>query len=89
MHGLTDHAVQGTWPYMSAHLLKYAKKPNELADDLESFVYVFTEHVLRFHFHDLSTLGPNSPVLEPKILAEEPRKLELSQIPYLEFINFT
>jgi hypothetical protein len=46
--------LQGTWPYMSALLLKYAKKPNELADDQESVVYVLTECLLRWHPHTLS-----------------------------------
>lgn len=36
-------------------MLRYPKKPIELADDLESFVYVLVHCALRFHFHDLHT----------------------------------
>ena len=43
---------------MSAFLLKYPKKPNELADDIESIIYVFTECLARFHRHSLSNLLP-------------------------------
>lgn len=39
---------------MSAHLLRYAKKPNEVADDVESIVYVFMENILRWHPHMFS-----------------------------------
>ena len=34
---------------MSATLVEYPRKPNELADDIESFVYVITLAILRFH----------------------------------------
>ena len=36
---------------MSGTLIQYPLKPNELADDLESFVYVFEVACLRFHPH--------------------------------------
>ena len=39
---------------MSVNLLKYPTKPNEVADDLESVVYIVKEALLRFHPHDLS-----------------------------------
>ena len=39
---------------MSANLLIYAKKRNEVADDLESVVYVISEGFLRFHPHSYS-----------------------------------
>lgn len=45
---------QGTWPFMSAKLLQLPKKPNELADDLESFIYVLCVMVLCYHDHTLS-----------------------------------
>ena len=38
--------------------MEYPKKPNELADDLESFVYVVSLALLRFHKHDLSFIDP-------------------------------
>lgn len=40
--------------YMSACLLRFPRKPNELSDDLESFVHVATIMGLRFHLHDKS-----------------------------------
>ena len=39
---------------MSAALVWYPRKPNELADDLESFIHVFTLAILRFHEHTLT-----------------------------------
>ncbi|TFY58750.1 hypothetical protein EVG20_g8035 [Dentipellis fragilis] len=50
--GQPDRA--GTWPYMSAYLLQYPRKPNELCDDLESFLHVLTIMGLRFHLHTRS-----------------------------------
>ncbi|KAA1470061.1 hypothetical protein DENSPDRAFT_669162 [Dentipellis sp. KUC8613] len=44
----------GTWDYMSAALLRFPLKPNQLFDDLESFVHVATIMGLRFHMHDRS-----------------------------------
>ncbi|KAA1470066.1 hypothetical protein DENSPDRAFT_870709 [Dentipellis sp. KUC8613] len=44
----------GTWGYMSAALLRFPLKPNQLFDDLESFVHVATIMGLRFHMHDRS-----------------------------------
>jgi hypothetical protein len=60
---------QGTWPYMSANLLEYPRKPNELADDLESVVYVVSEGFLRFHPHNLS--GPSTSALQPPASSEQ------------------
>ena len=45
---------QGTWPFLSALALQYPKKPIELADDLESFVYVILYMALRWHRHKMS-----------------------------------
>ncbi|KAJ3558956.1 hypothetical protein NM688_g624 [Phlebia brevispora] len=42
----------GTWPFLSALLLKYPLKPNQLSDDLESFVHVVAWLALRFHEHE-------------------------------------
>ncbi|GJE97879.1 hypothetical protein PsYK624_141010 [Phanerochaete sordida] len=47
-------ARSGTWPYLSALALTYPKKPQELSDDLESFVNVIVCLALRFHPHKLS-----------------------------------
>ncbi|EKM49689.1 uncharacterized protein PHACADRAFT_265259 [Phanerochaete carnosa HHB-10118-sp] len=51
----TQHARSGTWAFMSGPLLEYPLKPNELPDDLESFIYVLELSVLRFHDHSLTT----------------------------------
>ncbi|KIP02263.1 hypothetical protein PHLGIDRAFT_96169 [Phlebiopsis gigantea 11061_1 CR5-6] len=55
----SQHARSGTWPYMSAALLRFPRKPNEVADDLESFVYVISLAILRFHVHNLTQSGPS------------------------------
>ncbi|KAA1470049.1 hypothetical protein DENSPDRAFT_669076 [Dentipellis sp. KUC8613] len=52
--GATQPWRSGTWEYMSAALLKFPMKPNELSDDLESFLHVATVMGLRFHLHDMS-----------------------------------
>ncbi|KAA1477817.1 hypothetical protein DENSPDRAFT_624357 [Dentipellis sp. KUC8613] len=49
-----DDERVGTWMYMSSSLLQFPKKPNQLSDDLESFVYVLAIMDFRFHLHDLS-----------------------------------
>ena len=45
---------------MSAVLLQYPLKPNELADDLESFAHVLTLLSLRFHPHTLTKHPANN-----------------------------
>ncbi|EKM51324.1 uncharacterized protein PHACADRAFT_151998 [Phanerochaete carnosa HHB-10118-sp] len=59
----TQHARSGTWAFMSGPLLEYPLKPNELPDDLESFIYVLELSVLRFHDHSLTThpFPPDTP----------------------------
>jgi hypothetical protein len=47
---------------MSAHVLQYPKKSNEVCDDLESIVYVIVEGLLRFYPHSDS---PPIHVLSP------------------------
>ncbi|KAJ3491199.1 hypothetical protein NLI96_g875 [Meripilus lineatus] len=39
----------GTWPFMSALLLQFPRKPHQLSDDLESFVHVINWLIIRFH----------------------------------------
>ncbi|KAJ3491197.1 hypothetical protein NLI96_g877 [Meripilus lineatus] len=39
----------GTWPFMSALLLQFPRKPHQLSDDLESFVHVINWLIVRFH----------------------------------------
>lgn len=43
---------------MSAVSLMYPKKPQEVADDVESIVYILVYFALRFHSHQLSTRIP-------------------------------
>ena len=50
-------AIQGTWPFLSALSLMYVNKPNEVADDLESFLYVLLWMAGRFHEHIDSNLA--------------------------------
>ncbi|GBE81228.1 hypothetical protein SCP_0309550 [Sparassis crispa] len=44
----------GTWQFMSALLLKYPNKPNDVSDDLESFVHIVHWLALKYHRHNLS-----------------------------------
>ena len=59
--------IQSTWEFGSALSLKYPRKPQELADDLESFVYIPTYYSLRNHNHcrmirrDLENKPPPDP----------------------------
>lgn len=47
---------------MSGPLLRYPLKPNELPDDIESFVHLFYYLILRYHYHSLSTAkNPSDP----------------------------
>ncbi|GJE97883.1 hypothetical protein PsYK624_141050 [Phanerochaete sordida] len=51
-------ARSGTWPFLSALLLRYPKKPQDLSDDLEAFVNTVTCLALRFHRHTKSLNYP-------------------------------
>lgn len=55
---ITFRYCQRTWRFLSALLLKYVKKPTEVVDDLESFLYVLLFMLLRFHIHNYSTINP-------------------------------
>ncbi|KAI0090919.1 hypothetical protein BDY19DRAFT_664088 [Irpex rosettiformis] len=52
----TQAGRSGTWAFMSAISLQYPLKPNELADDLESFIHVVTYLSLQWHHHDQTSL---------------------------------
>lgn len=52
-----DSCVQGTWQSRSALFLQYPRKPYRLYDDVESFVHVFRNLVLRFHHTNASRRG--------------------------------
>ncbi|KAI0090084.1 hypothetical protein BDY19DRAFT_938336 [Irpex rosettiformis] len=47
----------GTSIFMSALSVKFPRKPNELADDLEAFIHVLTYLSLQFHFHEDTVIG--------------------------------
>lgn len=49
---------------MSALSLKYPNKPSELADDLESFLYVILYMAFRFHRHNMSPYIPEGATRE-------------------------
>ncbi|KAI0730466.1 hypothetical protein C8Q76DRAFT_714887 [Earliella scabrosa] len=42
----------GTWAFRSALSLQYPKKPYHVADDIESFIHVYHQLVLRFYVHN-------------------------------------
>ncbi|KAH9932213.1 uncharacterized protein B0H18DRAFT_952364 [Fomitopsis serialis] len=44
----------GTWPFMSARLLRNPGKKHELADDLEAVVHILRWMTLRFYKHSMS-----------------------------------
>ncbi|KAH9932241.1 uncharacterized protein B0H18DRAFT_51524 [Fomitopsis serialis] len=44
----------GTWPFMSARLLRDPGKMHEVADDLESIVHILRLTCLRFYKHNMS-----------------------------------
>ncbi|EKM52401.1 uncharacterized protein PHACADRAFT_149017, partial [Phanerochaete carnosa HHB-10118-sp] len=53
-----DMHPDGTWPYLSALVLQYPKKPHELADDLEAFIYILVCMALRYHEHKRTPAYP-------------------------------
>ena len=60
---LSERAVaQGTWRFLSATLLNYPFKDNEVADDIESFLHLMI--LLTMRFHTTSTLSELKSALE-------------------------
>ncbi|KAH8100064.1 hypothetical protein BXZ70DRAFT_1065138 [Cristinia sonorae] len=49
----TQKSRSGTWRFLSAALLRFPLKPNEVADDIESFYHLLMLYALRFHHHDV------------------------------------
>jgi len=47
----TQKNRSGTWRFLSAALLRFPLKGNELSDDLESFLHVLSVFALRYHHH--------------------------------------
>ncbi|KAI0704238.1 hypothetical protein C8T65DRAFT_741193 [Cerioporus squamosus] len=50
----TQKSQSGTWQFMSALLQKYANKPHELADDLESFLHMLNWCAWKYFPHEAS-----------------------------------
>ncbi|TCD63746.1 hypothetical protein EIP91_004997 [Steccherinum ochraceum] len=48
-NGPTQKNRSGTWRYLSALLLNYPKKGNDVSDDIESFLHLLCIFALRFH----------------------------------------
>lgn len=61
--------ISGTWPFMSALSLRHAYKPPEVADDLESFIYVILYMAYRFHGHNRSPNVRKDSTIEEQIKA--------------------
>ena len=55
---LTFAPLQGTWPFLSAISLQYPLKPIDVADDIESFLYLCVHYGVRFCPTSLSRLDP-------------------------------
>ncbi|KAI0695378.1 hypothetical protein BC835DRAFT_1414894 [Cytidiella melzeri] len=73
----TPHGRSGTWAFMSAIVLCYPLKPNDLADDLESFIHVVTYCSLRFHRHDFTNHDVGTtPKLTTSVLIDRNRENE-------------
>ncbi|EKM57029.1 uncharacterized protein PHACADRAFT_142121 [Phanerochaete carnosa HHB-10118-sp] len=59
----------GTWPFKSALSLMYPTKPAEVADDLESFIYIILLMAMRFHRHELASDASLDSTVEEQRLA--------------------
>ena len=77
---------QGTWAFMSALSLQYPLKPNQLADDLESFVHVITYHCLRFHRHSMTVHVTKK--MEPADLMSKNKENSKLAIHLLNYYHF-
>ncbi|KAI0091438.1 hypothetical protein BDY19DRAFT_626581 [Irpex rosettiformis] len=63
----TQAGCVGTWEFMSAISLQYPLKPNDLADDLESFIHVVTYLGFRFHYHNYTKIPFGKPLSLPEL----------------------
>ncbi|KAH9903127.1 hypothetical protein C8Q73DRAFT_673096 [Cubamyces lactineus] len=46
----------GTWPFQSALIQRWPRKPYSVSDDIESFIHAFRYMVLRYHVVDIPDL---------------------------------
>ena len=72
---------------MSATALQYPTKPSEVADDLESFIYVVLYMAARFHYHDKSPLDVKQTSPEDKKKAANAKNEKLSRFLYNFFYD--
>ncbi|KIP01929.1 hypothetical protein PHLGIDRAFT_122921 [Phlebiopsis gigantea 11061_1 CR5-6] len=72
----------GTWATLSALALQYPQKPHEVADDLESAVYVLLQMALRFQRHS------KTPRIDPDALTmDELREANNLNEPLASFVS--
>ncbi|KAI0685725.1 hypothetical protein BC835DRAFT_1309836 [Cytidiella melzeri] len=81
----TQHNRSGTWAFMSAVALQYPFKPNELADDLESFIHVLTYCGLRFHRHSLTNHKIGQKLQQADLIKQNANNGRLSEYAWLYF----
>ncbi|KAI0685724.1 hypothetical protein BC835DRAFT_1420965 [Cytidiella melzeri] len=81
----TQYTRCGTWAFMSAVALQYPFKPNELADDLESFIHVATYCSLRFHRHNLTNHAIGSKLTRDQLIEQTRKNQRLSQRVWAHF----
>ena len=73
---------------MSASVLLDPTRPNKVADDLESIIYVITECLLRFYPHDLSWSPPKD--TNPQEIANTViRSTNLKAKPLVDYVTMT
>lgn len=73
---------------MSASILLDPTRPNKVADDLESIIYVITECLLRFYPHDLSWSPPKD--TNPQEIANTViRSTNLKAKPLVDYVTMT
>ncbi|EKM53551.1 uncharacterized protein PHACADRAFT_211233 [Phanerochaete carnosa HHB-10118-sp] len=64
-------AFSGTWAYASALVLQYPKKPIEVEDDIEAFVWLIVYMAIRYFKHNLSGAPAEMVDLTNKLFYEE------------------
>ncbi|EKM53566.1 uncharacterized protein PHACADRAFT_211242 [Phanerochaete carnosa HHB-10118-sp] len=64
-------AFSGTWAYASALVLQYPKKPVEVEDDVEAFIWLIVYIAMRLYKHNLSKTPAKLADLTNKLFYEE------------------
>lgn len=81
--------MQGTWPFLSSLSLLYPRKPREIADDQESFIYVLVYCAFRFHAHSLSSIAQKDDPEAVRIAANKANASLLSKVNGFFYADFT